>query len=53
MSAEGKSKTILENGWFINNTVDESGNTGHCTYQREMQIDKKRNKQMDNMPRKY
>jgi hypothetical protein len=40
VSAEGQSKAILENGWFINNTVHESGNTEHCTYQREMQIDK-------------
>jgi len=36
MSAGGQSKTILDNGRFISNTFDESGNT----YQREMQIDK-------------
>ena len=30
MSAEGQHKAILENGWFVNNTVDESGNSGHC-----------------------
>jgi hypothetical protein len=40
MSAEGQTKAILENGWFINDTVEESGNTEHCTYQRGTQIDK-------------
>jgi len=40
MSSEGQIKAILENGWFINDTVEESGNTEHCTYQRDMQIDK-------------
>ena len=39
-SAEGQTKAILENDWFINDTVDESGNTEYCSLQREMQIDK-------------
>jgi hypothetical protein len=40
MGAEGQSEAILENVWFITDTVQESRNTKLCTYQRETQTDK-------------